>query len=104
MESNGVVIADVLENNAIFSDIFAKISKNDKLKLRILERKNVLQTVLLESKDNGKCLLIANTHLYFHPDSDHIRLIQGGLAILYVKREYEILKKKVILLELIEEY
>lgn len=29
--------------------------------------------------------MIANTHLYFHPDADHIRLLQIGLFMLYIK-------------------
>lgn len=89
------MIAEELEKNTIFRDIFAKIGVNEKLKLRILERKHVLQTVVLHCKDNDRYLLVANTHLYFHADSDHIRLIQGGLAILYVKHKYNCLKEKV---------
>lgn len=95
MESSGIVISEELAKNKTFADVLSKISVNEKLKERILERKNVLQIVLLESKINGKLLLIANTHLYFHPDSDHIRLVQGGLAILCVKNAYDEAKLKV---------
>ena len=35
--------------------------------------------MLLESvKVKGKYLFVGNTHLYFHPDADHIRLIQAA--------------------------
>jgi 2',5'-phosphodiesterase len=42
--------------------------------------------VVLKSKDlNNKYLVVANTHLYFHPDADHVRLLQIGLSMLYVE-------------------
>lgn len=34
-------------------------------------------------------MVVANTHLYFHPDADHIRLLQIGFFMLYVKHVYE---------------
>lgn len=38
---------------------------------------------------HDKYILVANTHLYFHPDADHIRLLQIGLFMLYVKHVRE---------------
>lgn len=96
VESDGVVIAEELQTNRRFEDILAKISTNEQTKARLLDRKNVLQTVLLECTENGKLVLVANTHLYFHPNADHIRLMQGGLAILLVTEKYERLKQQVI--------
>lgn len=95
IENDGTVIAEELQNNLIFKEFFEKISLNEKVKERLTQRKNVLQTLLLEFKENGKFLLIANTHLYFHPDADHIRLIQGGLSILYLKEKVRNIKEKV---------
>lgn len=34
---------------------------------------------------HNKYLLVANTHLYFHPDADHIRLLQIGFFMSYVR-------------------
>lgn len=39
----------------------------------------------MKSKAHNKYLLVANTHLYFHPDADHIRLLQIGFFMLYIK-------------------
>lgn len=47
------------------------------------------QVTLLKSTVHDKYILIANTHLYFHPDADHIRLLQIGLFMLYVKHVRE---------------
>lgn len=43
----------------------------------------------LKSTEHDKYLLVANTHLYFHPDADHIRLMQIGFFLTYVKHIYE---------------
>ncbi|GFT17840.1 2',5'-phosphodiesterase 12 [Nephila pilipes] len=44
------------------------------------------QAVLLESIDiPQKRILVGNTHLYFHPDSDNIRLLQASSCILYLE-------------------
>lgn len=43
------------------------------------------QVTVLKSKSLEKYLIVANTHLYFHPDADHIRLLQIGFFMLYVK-------------------
>lgn len=32
---------------------------------------------------------MANTHLYFHPDADHIRLLQIGFSMLYIEDIYK---------------
>ena len=41
----------------------------------------ILQTSVLQSIDCPSCYLcVANTHLYFHPAADHIRLIQAVIS------------------------
>lgn len=44
---------------------------------------------MLKCKESGRYLLVANTHLYFHPDADHIRLLQMGFAMLYIEHIYK---------------
>lgn len=41
-------------------------------------------------ENRSEILIIGNTHLYFKPDADHIRLLQGYYAITYV---HEVAKK-----------
>lgn len=74
----------------MFSELWTKISKNENLTKRIKDRTTTLQTVLLESVENNELLLVANTHFYFHPDADHIRVLQGAMSMLYLQE----LKKK----------
>lgn len=75
--------------------MWEKISKNKQLSERILDLATTLQINILESKEFNEILVIANIHLYFHPDADHIRLLQSGLAIKYVENVLNELKEKV---------
>ncbi|XP_044752653.1 2',5'-phosphodiesterase 12 [Coccinella septempunctata] len=95
LESSRVVFSEHLDKDPIYSQIWEKISANEPLVTRIMDLKSTLQTVLLQSKVmENELVLLANTHLYFHPDADHIRLIQGGLAITYIQSCLDNFKSK----------
>ncbi|XP_045471233.1 2',5'-phosphodiesterase 12 isoform X1 [Harmonia axyridis] len=86
LESSRIVFSEHIDKDQIFFHIWEKISENKPLVTRIKDLKSTLQVVLLESRHKeNELILVANTHLYFHPDADHIRLIQGGLAISYIQ-------------------
>lgn len=69
-----------------FDSIRSTIFANEKLKSRFLNRHTVLHTSLLKSKQiPNSYLLVANTHLYFAPDADHIRLLQGAVCVNYLE-------------------
>ena len=44
-----------------------------------------LQTAVLESVDTGKRVIVATTHLYFHPSANNIRLIQAAICVRYIE-------------------
>ncbi|XP_017065397.2 2',5'-phosphodiesterase 12 [Drosophila eugracilis] len=69
----------------VFQSLWNKIKVNSQLADRICARSTTLQTCLLRIKDTDNYVLVANTHLYFHPDSDHIRLLQMGFSMLFVE-------------------
>ncbi|XP_012284829.1 2',5'-phosphodiesterase 12 [Orussus abietinus] len=78
----------------VFNDVWSKI-KNDKFKERFLERNTTVQVTVLQSKENpSEIIVIGNTHLYFHPDADHIRLLQAFYALIYTRSVAESIKKK----------
>lgn len=85
LESYRLVISDELDKNPLFAEIWDKIKTNPKLSERILNRSSVLQVSVLQSLDNNEILVVGNTHLYFHPDSDHIRLLQATAIIKYLE-------------------
>ncbi|XP_017050590.2 2',5'-phosphodiesterase 12 [Drosophila ficusphila] len=69
----------------VFESLWNKIKVNTQLAQRICDRSTTLQTCLLKIKGTDNYVLVANTHLYFHPDADHIRLLQMGFSILFVE-------------------
>ncbi|XP_043274609.1 2',5'-phosphodiesterase 12 [Venturia canescens] len=68
-----------------FNNIWQQIN-NDIVKERFVGRNTTVQVTVLRSKDNpNEILVIGNTHLYFQPDADHIRLLQGFYALAYLQ-------------------
>lgn len=78
-------IGENVEKLPEFSHVWENVRINDALKQRLVDRSTALQVTLLRVKDSNRLLLVANTHLYFHPDADHIRLLQIGLSMLYIE-------------------
>lgn len=78
-----LVVADAIENEERFAHIKRCITENELLKDDILKRTTAVQTVVLEDiSSNGKRgFVVGNTHLYFRPDADHIRLVQIGVCL-----------------------
>lgn len=91
-----ILLADALQNELFLQNIWNAVKDNKPLRERILDRSTVASATILQSKDNpNKILIVGNTHLYFHPDADHIRLLQGGIIIYWLKEIRDSLLKKV---------
>uniref|UniRef100_A0A1I8PS33 2',5'-phosphodiesterase 12 n=1 Tax=Stomoxys calcitrans TaxID=35570 RepID=A0A1I8PS33_STOCA len=88
LESYSINIGEQLNTLEAFKDLWQKIQSNKKLVERIWNRSTTLQLNLLKMK-NERYILVANTHLYFHPDADHIRLLQFGFSMLYLEDIYK---------------
>lgn len=76
---------------AKFDQIRSAIVANEQLRNRFLDVHTILQVSLLKFRDcSDRYLLVANTHLYFAPDADHIRLLQGSVCVKYMEyiKEY----------------
>lgn len=82
-------LGDNLSSLPIFAPLWNKIKHNQQLAKRICERSTTLQLCLFQLKETNRYLMVANTHLYFHPDADHIRLLQAGFSILFVEHIYK---------------
>uniref|UniRef100_A0A182K3Q0 2',5'-phosphodiesterase 12 n=1 Tax=Anopheles christyi TaxID=43041 RepID=A0A182K3Q0_9DIPT len=87
VEKDGVIVSEILER---YPELWDKIKDNKPLVERIANRSTALQLTLLRSKHNTrKHLLVANTHLYFSPDADHVRLLQIAFSMQYVCEEHD---------------
>ncbi|XP_037824634.1 2',5'-phosphodiesterase 12 [Lucilia sericata] len=88
VESFALNIGENIKTLDVFNELWQKIKCNEKLVERICDRSTTLQLNLLKTS-NDRYILVANTHLYFHPDADHIRLLQIGFAMLFVEDVYK---------------
>lgn len=88
VQSYGFNLGENIPKQPYFQELYEKIKGNEKLCERMLALSTALQVTVLKSKVNDQYLIVANTHLYFHPDADHIRLLQIGFFMLYVKHIY----------------
>ncbi|KAI8427746.1 hypothetical protein MSG28_002173 [Choristoneura fumiferana] len=82
-----IVLSKALTTHPDLKPIWDAVQCNEQLKERILDRSTVASATFLKSHDSpNEILIVGNTHLYFHPDADHIRLLQGGMVIYWLQQ------------------
>lgn len=90
-----IVLSDALKSRSCLQTIWEKIKDNKPLTDRLLDRSTVASATFLHSIDNpDEILIVGNTHLYFHPDADHIRLLQGGAVIYWLMEILDNMRSK----------
>ncbi|KAL7734165.1 hypothetical protein ACLKA6_011845 [Drosophila palustris] len=82
-------LGDNISSLPIFATLWNKIKDNKQLATRICDRSTTLQLCLFQLKNTKRYVMAANTHLYFHPDADHIRLLQIGFSLIFVEHIYK---------------
>ncbi|CAG9760881.1 unnamed protein product [Ceutorhynchus assimilis] len=63
-----------------FHDVLTLLDYDEEVKQLFLKQNTSLQVLVLEDKNTKNILVVGNTHLYYHPDADHIRLIQAFMT------------------------
>ncbi|CAF0767148.1 unnamed protein product [Brachionus calyciflorus] len=93
INSFDITLSQELQNNPSFEKLWQNISKDTERKEFIAGRGTVLQVVQVESLEHpGQHFLLANTHLFFHPEADFIRLLQSMVSVKYLEKlKHEIL-------------
>lgn len=87
IESHSMILSNALEVQPALADILAKVNKNPRVKERLMTLPTAFQALLLQPMDKqDRLLLVANTHLYYHPEGDHIRLLQAYMCIRLVEQ------------------
>lgn len=67
-----------------FRDILEVLNLNKEVKDVFMKQNTSLQTIILEDKDTKKIVVVGNTHLYYHPDADCIRLLQAFMTTMHL--------------------
>lgn len=88
--SKQLVFSEELKRNAIFKNIKQSIAYGPDIEDVFLKLHTSLQVTVLQSKILNQRLIVANTHLYYHPDARNIRVIQVAMATTFL----EVLKRK----------
>ncbi|XP_070507871.1 2',5'-phosphodiesterase 12 [Chironomus tepperi] len=95
IENYGMNIGDTVKTHPACQELFSKLQYNEQLVTRFTDLATTLQIVLLKLKEfPNKYIVVANTHLYFHPDADHIRLLQIGFNMILVEDYVKKFKEK----------
>ncbi|CAF0767130.1 unnamed protein product [Brachionus calyciflorus] len=84
VKSYEINFAQEFKSNKAFKEMRHKFSKTKKLLIN--EKGNILQVALVEFVEiPGNYLIVANTHLYFHPTGDFVRLIQTIISLQFLQ-------------------
>ncbi|XP_042209769.1 uncharacterized protein LOC121857726 isoform X2 [Homarus americanus] len=82
LERRRVVLSEDLQNEVLFADIWQNIQRSPDLLKNFLHVRTILQVNVFESVcDPSRLLVVGATHLYFHPDASHIRILQAGMCL-----------------------
>ncbi|TRY68862.1 hypothetical protein TCAL_05072 [Tigriopus californicus] len=81
IETERVVLGESLKTKDYVKDILSSICENDQLMANVAERSTIVQLVVLKHKSSERLVIVANTHMYFKPEADHVRLLQSAVIL-----------------------
>ncbi|KAM6928468.1 2',5'-phosphodiesterase 12 [Xenentodon cancila] len=82
LSSHDIMLSEALTSDPIHSGLLEKLSANTTLKDKMLQRSTSLQVSVLEDLvQPDRKVVVANTHLYWHPKGGNVRLVQMGVAL-----------------------
>jgi len=87
-----VFLPDALHTDPRYSYILDKVKNNDKLMNSLTNRTTTVSVAVLKHVVHNSVVIVGNTHLYFEPNADHIRLIQTEMC----RAEIERVKQRIL--------
>lgn len=79
LESKQLVFRNCIDRNH-FKIVKNLLESNVEVKNEFIKQSTSLQTTVLQDKNTQKIVIVGNTHLFYHPDADHIRILQACMA------------------------
>lgn len=86
LEFKHIVFTRELERRKEFSHICQMLDNNSEVKKEFKAQNTSLQVTVLMDQSTKNVTIIGNTHLYYHPNADHIRLIQAFMATTFLNK------------------
>uniref|UniRef100_A0A3B5KPU7 2',5'-phosphodiesterase 12 n=1 Tax=Xiphophorus couchianus TaxID=32473 RepID=A0A3B5KPU7_9TELE len=86
LSRHDIMLSEALTSDPLHSELLEKLSANNGLKDRILQRSTALQVQLETGSSCSQKVCVANTHLYWHPKGGNVRLVQMGVALQHLSQ------------------
>ncbi|XP_018497694.1 2',5'-phosphodiesterase 12 [Galendromus occidentalis] len=81
LEQSSLTYSQAIRKQENLADLKEAVNANEMLRLRLKELNQMYMQAVLKHKASEKHLVVGNTHLFFHPNSDHIRLLQALVGL-----------------------
>lgn len=86
MSTECTSLSEFLQTHPSCSSLYEGLKAASTVLQELTARHTIIQLVFLKCLQKpGHFLCVANTHLYFHPMADHIRLIQVEISLKFLK-------------------
>lgn len=95
VDTDSTPLSSFLQNHTSCSELSAGLSAAPHFFAQVVKKHNIVMSALLESKDQpNHYLLVATTHLYYHPRGDHVRLVQVAIMMKFLEVKLQSYKQK----------
>ncbi|XP_065172268.1 2',5'-phosphodiesterase 12-like [Atheta coriaria] len=74
-----------IKTNRTMRNIMRIIENDDEAYDTFMKQPSSMQFILLKSKNSNQTVILANTHLYYHPDANNIRLLQTAVCLEFLR-------------------
>lgn len=86
VDSQTTVIGDFFKNDPSCSQLYQGLQEAPSFQQEVCRKGAIVLVGLLQSVEcPDRYLMLANTHLYYHPKGDHVRLVQAAVMLNYLK-------------------
>lgn len=86
MSQESTLIADFFQSDPSCEYLRTGLASVPQFLKEVQTKSNLVQLALLQSLDNpSHHLMVVNTHLYYHPKGDHVRLMQVAVLMEYLR-------------------
>ena len=90
MTEERTVISDFFTSDPSCSALLNELKKAPIFLQQVTRKSSIVLVVLLRSLESPESyVLVANTHLYYHPKGDHVRLVQAAVLVNYLQTRLE---------------
>ncbi|KAI4464907.1 carbon catabolite repressor protein 4 [Holotrichia oblita] len=89
-----IVFSQEIKRHNIYRDVWNLMKKYKEVKELFLKQHTSLLVTILQLIETGDILVVANTHLYYHCEAGHIRLLQIAMALKYIKQRINHIQSK----------